>query len=255
MLGLGAYGSSSEDEGNVPQPSHKSKQHENEHSRQIKDQENERIRPSSIHSTEDVSGPLMGPFQPSEQLNSTEEASSLSHQPVTLAAQRSLMRDMTLPPYPNLDIPPSPPGSPPPASSQKFTHFLSLKKQDIHFNEKLASSSSLKNPSLFSSLRQHAGLEEMSQYGTSLDHSIWDVTSLPHWGYKEELQRAQQEIRSKITEKKGLTPRASVDFVGASKEMNRHDNPAGRTVKPSAVEHLMTDLDKEESDVLGQGRR
>ncbi|KAJ6155043.1 hypothetical protein N7470_005609 [Penicillium chermesinum] len=47
---------------------------------------------------------------------------------------------------PNLDIPPSPPGSPDPAANAKFQHFLSLKHQGVHFNAKLATSSSLKNP-------------------------------------------------------------------------------------------------------------
>ncbi|EEP82969.1 proteasome subunit beta type 4 [Uncinocarpus reesii 1704] len=178
----------------------------------------------------------MGPFQPPEQFYSKEETASLPHKSSLPSSQRSLIRDMTLPPYPNLDIPPSPPGSPSPSSNQKFTHFLSLKKQGIHFNEKLASSSSLKNPSLFSSLRKHAGLEERSQYATSLDLGTWDVSGLPEWGYKEELQKVQQEIRSKIKDDQQSAPREGIDFVQASKQTNRSESPGSRTVNPHAVE-------------------
>ncbi|WEW60346.1 hypothetical protein PRK78_005831 [Emydomyces testavorans] len=204
MLGLGAYGSSSEDEGSVLKAARTPK------------------------------------------LYATEENPSLLQKSSPFSSQRSLIRDMTLPPHPNLDIPPSPSRSPSPSSNQKFIHFLSLKKQGIHFNEKLASSSSLKNPSLLPSLMQHAGLEEKSQYATSLGENIWDVTGLPQWGYKEELQKSQQEIRRRVQEKKESTLRESIDFVQASKDYRR-DTSATKISTTSAAERVMAGLNPEET--------
>lgn len=128
-----------------------------------------------------------------------------------------MIHDLTLPPVPDLNIPPSPPGSPDPAANTKFSHFLSLKKQGVHFNEKLAGSSSLKNPSLLVKLRQHAGIDDVGQYATSLPLDIWDVSSLPDWGYKEELVKTQQATRHKSEEKaRASGPRDSIEFVPSS---------------------------------------
>lgn len=115
-----------------------------------------------------------------------------------------------------MDIPPSPPGSPNPAANAKFEHFLSLKKQGVHFNSKLASSSSLKNPSLLKKMMEHAGINEQSQYNTALSTELWDASSLPQWGFKEELLRAQQDARQKLDEKNASGQRSAVEFVSGS---------------------------------------
>lgn len=132
------------------------------------------------------------------------------------SASRALVHDLTLPTVPNLDIPPSPPGSPNPAANAKFEHFLSLKKQGVHFNAKLAGSSSLKNPSLLMKMMEHAGIDEPSQYSTSLSPELWDVSTLPPWGFKEELLRAQQEARQRVEDKQSSGQRSSVEFVAGS---------------------------------------
>lgn len=129
---------------------------------------------------------------------------------------RALIHDLTLPPVPKLDIPPSPPGSPNPGANAKFSHFLSLKNQGIHFNEKLAGSTSLKNPSLLSKLRDHVGINDQGQYSTSLPNDIWDASALPGWGFKEELLKARQEICHKKEEKKGIGQGDSVEFVAST---------------------------------------
>src|SRR5690606_6738841 len=49
-------------------------------------------------------------------------------------SHRSLLRTLTLPTHPNLDLPPSPPGSPPPELTSKVTSFLALKDRGVHFN-------------------------------------------------------------------------------------------------------------------------
>lgn len=132
------------------------------------------------------------------------------------SASRALIQDLTLPPVPNLDIPPSPPGSPDPAANAKFEHFLSLKKQGVHFNAKLASSSSLKNPSLLIKMMEHAGIDEQTQYNTSLPVEVWNTYTLPPWAFKEELLRAQQEARQRMDDKKTSGQRSSIEFVPSS---------------------------------------
>lgn len=166
---------------------------------------------ASVH----PSAPVLGPSQPPKEQDTPEEL-PVDIRNSSLSASRTLIQDLTLPPVPNLDIPPSPPGSPDPAASAKFAHFLGLKKKGVHFNEKLASSASLKNPSLLGKLREHAGVDERAQYSTSLPSDLWDPSALPGWGYKEELLKTQQEVRRKIEEKRTTGQRSSIDFVSGT---------------------------------------
>jgi hypothetical protein len=163
-----------------------------------------------------MNGPVLGPEQPSEIvgpfIREQEQGQSSPY-----SASRALIQDLTLPPVPNLEIPPSPPGSPDPIASGKTTQFLALKKQGVHFNDKLSASSSLKNPSLFLKLREHMGIDDESQYATSLPSDIWDHTSLPAWAYKEELYKMQQAIRSKIEEAKQGDKNRNIEFVSSTR--------------------------------------
>lgn len=144
------------------------------------------------------------------------DAHSAGDRSSPFSTTRALIQDLTLPPVPNLDIPPSPPGSPDHAANVKFEHFSSLKKQGVHFNSKLASSSSLKNPSLLMKMMVHAGIDEQSQYNTALPTELWNTSELPEWAYKEELLKIQQEIRQNMEEKKAAGQRSSLDFVSGS---------------------------------------
>ncbi|KAL4896401.1 HCNGP-like protein-domain-containing protein [Aspergillus ambiguus] len=208
MLGLGAYESSSEDEPEQPQP-----QPQPKHDAKVQPQESLVTDQSTNtrHSPE-PSGPVLGPShdepQPAQPLPARDSS--------PFSTSRALIQDLTLPPVPNLDIPPSPPGSPNPAANAKFAHFLSLKKQNVHFNEKLASSASLRNPSLLHKLREHAGIDDQAQYSTSLPLEIWDMTRLPTWGYKEELLKAQKDLHYKTQKLSGQ--RDTIDFVGSTSD-------------------------------------
>lgn len=154
-----------------------------------------------------VTGPVLGPQQPP--LETTGQALEQ-----TESVSRDLVRDLTLPPVPNLDIPPSPPGSPDPTAQKKISHFLALKDQGVHFNEKLAASTSLKNPSLFFKLREHAGIDDREQYASSLPSDIWDASSLPNWAYHEELYKSQQATRAQLDEKRAAEGRdRKIEFV------------------------------------------
>lgn len=164
---------------------------------------------------EPPNGPVLGPASGPAPMSQTQspDGPSASGRSSPFSTTRALIHDLTLPPVPNLDIPPSPPGSPNAAANAKFEHFLSLKKQGVHFNAKLASSSSLRNPSLLKKMMEHAGIDEQSQYNTSLPSDLWDVSNLPAWAFKEELLKVQQDARQKLEEKNAAGQRSSIEFV------------------------------------------
>lgn len=169
------------------------------------------------------------------------------------SASRAQIRDMTLPTVPNLNIPPSPPGSPPPGMDAKIKYFLELKKQGIHFNEKLARSSALKNPSLLRKLMVSAGVDECDQYDTTLPKNIWDPTGFPAWAYKEELAKSQQDMTKKKEEVRARVQRESIDFISATNSGNssRGGTPGSgmgqKGLKGSAAERVMAGLDREKT--------
>ncbi|KAI2715989.1 hypothetical protein DTO012A7_3476 [Penicillium roqueforti] len=224
MLGLGDYESNSEDEVEQNGPSPNSQRNKDIPPTTLQASQDEDHKPSSQQSkearfyiaTDSVpEGPVLGPAS-IDMAPLSENKHSTSGRSSPFSASRGLVQDLTLPPVPNLDIPPSPPGSPNPAANAKFEHFLALKKQGVHFNSKLASSSSLKNPSLLKKMMEHAGIDEQSQYDTSLPTDLWNPSNLPKWGFKEELLRTQQNFRKQSEEKKASGQRSSVDFVTGS---------------------------------------
>ncbi|KAL8767452.1 MAG: hypothetical protein Q9209_006038 [Squamulea sp. 1 TL-2023] len=153
---------------------------------------------------------------PIEQLDSIGFTGRLS----PYSANRVAIRNLTLPTMASLDIPPSPPGSPPPGISHKFEHFMQLKKQGMHFNDKLAGSSALKNPMLLQKLMSSAGLTEIDQYATTLSTDVWDPTAFPAWAYKEELAKSQLDIARRKADENKQTQRDCVDFVPATNAGN-----------------------------------
>ena len=156
------------------------------------------------------------------------------------------IRSVTLPTKPNLDIPQSPLGSPTLGADQKFSHFLKLKKQGIHFNTKLGSSSALKNPSLLPKLMDFAGVGSEWQYTTTLSTELWDPAALPTWCYKEELAEAQH-ILSKRKEEEGV--RESIAFVATGTPRKSRGLSVGKVTKASAAERVMAGLDKDKKSL------
>jgi hypothetical protein len=153
-----------------------------------------------------------------------------------------------MPPVPNFDIPPSPPGSPPPASAKKFTRFLELKKQGIHFNAKLETSSALKNPNLLPKLREFAGIDEKDSLATALPGDLAVPTSFPAWAYADQLNKTQQVIKKKREEEQAQKQRESIHFVPAtvSGASSRAATPSSsRGGASSVAERVMAGLDRE----------
>lgn len=205
--------------------------------------------PVSHH--DEANGFLVGPAGPPGAPLPEDDLQSASLSPHS--ANRAAIRNLTVPSMPMLDIPSSPPGSPPPGVEKKFQHFLDLKKQGIHFNEKLASSSALRNPSLLQKLMDYAGLEEQDQYSTTLPEHVWDPKAFPPWAFKEDLARSQQEVTKKKEEERAKTQRESIEFVSANNSgpSSRGATPGASTgakgLRGSAAERVMAGLDRSET--------
>ncbi|PKY04006.1 hypothetical protein P168DRAFT_290131 [Aspergillus campestris IBT 28561] len=221
MLGLGDYESSSEDEVNdkTSPPTERAPQEQPREGLQTTESPVNREAHSGQQGLPEKNpnseprGPILGPSH--EDTQSTISA-SLNGQTSPFPPPRALIHDLTLPPVPNLEIPPSPPGTPPPAANAKFSHFLSLKSRGTHFNEKLAASSSLRNPSLLKKLMEHAGIDDQAQYSTSLPPDLWCISDLPGWGFKEELLKAQKKTQDTAEKKQAAGQKGTVDFVVAT---------------------------------------
>lgn len=144
------------------------------------------------------------------------------------SAQRALLRDLTLPAVPNLDIPPSPPGSPDPSSglNRKFDAFLELKRRKgTHFNARLAQSSALRNPAVADKLLAFVGLgdpgsdsgpaELAAQYATTLPSEVWDPAAFPAWAFRGPLRRSQEKVQKEREAARANGTREGIDFIPA----------------------------------------
>ncbi|KAL8843625.1 MAG: hypothetical protein Q9170_000129 [Blastenia crenularia] len=174
---------------------------------------NEEIH-NSAQESRTLLGSMVGPQAPS--IGPSRDDGGSLNLLSSYTANRTAIRNLTMPTIPNLDIPSSPPGSPPPGMEEKFEHFLQLKRKGVHFNEKLAGSSALKNPMLLQKLMASAGLAEGDQYVTALSKDFWDPSAFPAWAYKEELTTSQQSIARRKEEEKLRAQRDRVEFVPAA---------------------------------------
>lgn len=127
---------------------------------------------SSILSPTSADNGLIGPQAPLFIKVSESESRAAPQSPYS--ANRSHIQFLTPPPIPSMDIPPSPPGTVSNELNNKFQHFFQLKKEGVHFNEKLARSSALKNPGLLEKLMDFAGLDQETCYGTTLSVDEWN---------------------------------------------------------------------------------
>ncbi|KAI4724743.1 hypothetical protein E4T49_07493 [Aureobasidium sp. EXF-10728] len=167
-----------------------------------------------------VAGPVAAPSPmpaPSASMDSAEDDQA-SAPPSPYTANRLMLRNLTMPPVPNFQIPPSPPGSPPPETTTKFARFLDLKKKGTHFNQRLYHSSALRNPGLLPKLLDFAGISQEDQYATPWSQGAV-ATKFPDWAYGDKLVAAHERIAKKKEQEKTKTPREAVDFVPAKQEV------------------------------------
>lgn len=132
------------------------------------------------------------------------------------SANRALIQDLTLPSVPNLDIPPSPPGSPPPGANKKFEQFLALKRKGTHFNAKLEQSAALRNPALMDKLMGFVDVGERAQYETTLPSDLWDPKAFPDWAFRDRLKRSREVVAKEREAERAAGGRDSIDFVSSS---------------------------------------
>lgn len=149
------------------------------------------------------------------------------------SAKRALVHDLTLPSVPNLDMPPSPPGSPPRAASAKFAQFLDLKRKGVHFNAKLEASAALRNPALTEKLLDFADIDASAQYETTLPRDIYDPTALPRSAYRVALRKSQERMEAEREAQRAAGGRTSVEFVPSS-AATPSSSGAGRTDRKRA---------------------
>ncbi|OAQ91896.1 HCNGP-like protein [Purpureocillium lilacinum] len=160
-------------------------------------------------------GPSLPPEEQQEDLAADDEdVTGAPSSPYT--ATRALIHDLTLPTIPNLDIPPSPPGSPPTRASKTFEQFLKLKKTGTHFNAKLQNSTALKNPSVTDKLMDYAGLDGVKQYETTLPLDLWNPAAFPESAYVDRLKQTREKLVKRMESSKSSGARSTVDFVPAS---------------------------------------
>ena len=162
-------------------------------------------------------GPVLGPSRPVAHEEDNLDNDGISGGPHALT-DRQLIQNLTLPLVPNLNIPPSPPGTPSSTCTDKFEKFLELKKQGVHFNAKISSLSTLRNPSLLPNLLKYAGInEEPGQYASTLPSELAPMPEggFPSSAYVEQLAKSQQDI-TKRKEGERIAARRPPEFVTAS---------------------------------------
>lgn len=152
-----------------------------------------------------------GPTMPSQDHSVAAEISQDSD-----AGKQQTIQRLTMPPVPNYDIPPSPPGSPAGSVNKRFVHFLKLKSQGVHFNAKLENSSALRNPALTQKLLDFAKIDEWDQYASALPPDLGVPTAYPPWAYSHELNKTQQAMRKKKDEHNSKHIRDKLEFVPGS---------------------------------------
>jgi hypothetical protein len=176
-------------------------------------------------------------------------------------SSRLMIQNMTLPTVPNLNIPPSPPGSPPRRSTQKFAQFLELKKKGQHFNQRLENSSVVRDPNHSSKLMDFASvcsdktdtsallanlsqITEEDQYASTLPEGLGVPVTWPDWAYGDALNASQKKITKAKESERSRMPRGSVDFVPArSGTSSGTGTPSGKGLRQSAAERAIAGSD------------
>ncbi|KAH6898755.1 HCNGP-like protein-domain-containing protein [Thelonectria olida] len=225
MAGLVGYASSDDEEEEIEQPLPVKKspsqapasepakaeiENVDEASRKVKDQKSSSEPSAPAQQSAIPLGPSLPPLDEpllNEELDSSQAPLS------PYSASRALLRDLTLPSNPNLDIPPSPPGSPRADATKKLDQFLELKKKGVHFNAKLEQSSGLKNPSLMDKLLSFVEIDAQSQYSTTLSTDLWDPNGFPERAFRDKLRKSHAKIAKEAEAEKASGNRTAIDFV------------------------------------------
>jgi hypothetical protein len=172
-----------------------------------------------------------------------------------------MIQNLTLPTVPNFNIPPSPPGSPPRKSTQKFAQFLELKQKGQHFNQRLENSSVVRDPNHSSKLMDFASvcnvaantpaplanfsqITDEDQYASTLSEGLSVPVTWPNWAHGDALNASQKKITKAKESERSRVPRGSVDFVPARGGTSSGTvTPAGKGSRQSAAERVTAGSD------------
>ncbi|KAL1304942.1 hypothetical protein AAFC00_003853 [Neodothiora populina] len=239
-LGLADYASSSDEEDGTPtqpplsapaQQSIKVAEEPEEQSESVKSNGKQPAFDTSPEARPEPAAPTVGPalgpaagpaampeHLPDDMTDLAEDDDEDAQPPTSpYTTNRLLLRNLTMPPVPNFDIPPSPPGTPPAATTAKFTRFLELKKKGVHFNQRLHQSAALRNPGLLAKLMDFAGISERDQYASALPEALAVPAEFPEWAYADELVKEHERIARRKEEEISKSVREAVDFVPAKR--------------------------------------
>ncbi|KAL1840801.1 hypothetical protein VTJ49DRAFT_7700 [Mycothermus thermophilus] len=185
----------------------------------------------------------VGGAEPQEEvdLSFLNPSPTTTNDPPNPQSRAALLRDLTLPAVPNLDIPPSPPSSPRTASASealtaRVSSLLKAKRtNNVHFNTRLAGSKGMRDPGVTDKLLRFSGIETdfssssaaaaaedergeagggdpaIAQYQTVLPASVYNPSGFPAWAYRPALRRAQDRAAKERERGKG----ERVEFVSA----------------------------------------
>ncbi|KAH7328683.1 HCNGP-like protein-domain-containing protein [Stachybotrys elegans] len=169
----------------------------------------------------------LGPSLPPVEIEGLEEPEEAAGRMSPYSERRAITQNLTLPTVPCLDIPPSPPGSPPPDITKRFEEYLELKKQGVHFNTKLESMATLKNPSVVERFMGYLDIDQMDEYGTTLSPDLWDPKAFPKWAYVKELKKSRQNVVQQRETDQASGTRTAVDFVPPVAQSSGPNPPKG----------------------------
>lgn len=227
MNGLVGYGSSSEEE-DAPSPSAvvstdaPTTQVKNDVSHKsngtTQDEQSQVVPKYEQIALEPTQGPMVGPAMPTT-FAATEYEEDLYDEPPPMS-ERDMLRYLTQPSRPMASLPPEPSDSADSVVTTKIKRFLELKSQGVHFNEDLANKTSFKNPSLFASLLERAGVSSQAQYSSTLPSDIFSLDLLPEWAYKEGLLKSQQKISTDVEilkKSQSASGKRTIEFTSAGR--------------------------------------
>ncbi|KAJ4344245.1 hypothetical protein N0V95_006232 [Ascochyta clinopodiicola] len=203
-----------------------------------------------------VDGPAQGPIASAPPADNDAADDVPPGSPYT--SNRAVIQNLTLPTVPNFDIPASPPGSPPQQATKKFAQFLELKKKGQHFNQRLESSSVLRDPGHSQKLMDFAGISEEEQHASILPEGLAVPVVFPPWAYVEELRASQKRIFKAKEQEKSRTPREAIDFVSATRSgtASRTSTSSGRaSASQSASKRKELEHRSREGSLAGSERR
>ncbi|KAK3842031.1 MAG: HCNGP-like protein-domain-containing protein [Linnemannia gamsii] len=140
------------------------------------------------------------------------------------ALMRVLLRPKPIPGIENFGIPPSPESEVNPDVQAKIEHFYTVKRtRGMHFNESLMKNKNFRNPRIYQTLVEAAGLNEI---GTNFPKSeFFDIEGYGPASYATGIAEAQKQASEKLAQQQAMG-RTNIQFVSGSTV------PPGVTIVP-----------------------